>query len=74
MKHALVAAFLLALPGLVRAQKEKSQEELIKARDAKLAEEWLKNGGWRTDYEQVRAEAKKTDRLIFAYFTRSYSP
>ncbi|MBI2898795.1 MAG: hypothetical protein HYY17_01280 [Planctomycetes bacterium] len=72
MRHAWAAAFVLALAGRVLAQP--SQEELIKKRDAKLAEEWLKSGGWITDYDKVREEAKKANKLIFAYFTRSYSP
>lgn len=73
MKQGIIAALLLALPGVLRAQ-EKSQGELIKARDAKLAEEWLKKADWITDYDKAREEAKKSGKLIFAYFTRSYSP
>ena len=72
MRHAWTAALLLAVAG--RAWAQQSQEELVKKRDAKLAEEWLKGGGWITDYDTVREEAKKSGKLIFAYFTRSYSP
>ena len=66
---AITAMLLLALlaPTLASAQ---SMEE---KRDAKLAEAWLKNADWITDYTAAREEAKKTGKPIFAYFTRSYS-
>ncbi|GEM_PF-1953760 len=51
-----------------------SQEELIKRREKKLALEWIAKGGWITDYDKARALAKKTNRMIFTYFTRSYAP
>lgn len=49
-------------------------EELIKRRDQKLAEPWLKKAAWITDYDQAKEEAKKSKKIIFAYFTRSYAP
>ncbi len=51
-----------------------SQEELVQRRDDKLAEDWVKQGNWVTDWDNARAEAKKSGEMIFAYFTRSYSP
>ncbi len=39
----------------------------------KLKEPWLVDGGWITDYDKAREEAKKADKLIFAYFSRSYA-
>lgn len=72
MKHGLIAAVLLALPGLLWAQKEKSQEELIQARDKKLAEEWLKKADWITDYDTALEAAKKSGKPIFAYFTVTF--
>lgn len=74
MKHATLAALLLAVPGTAWAQKEQSQEELKAKRDKKLADPWLKNADWITDYDKARETAKSSGRLIFAYFTRSYSP
>ncbi|MBI3724903.1 hypothetical protein HY251_13245 [bacterium] len=45
----------------------------MKKRDAKLAEGWVKSGGWITDYDKALEESKKSGKLIFAYFTRSYA-
>lgn len=42
--------------------------------DKKLKEPFLKNAPWVIDYDQARADAKKSGLPIFAYFTRSYSP
>ena len=63
----LVALLLLGLGGSVRAG------EMEDKRDALLAEEWVKKADWKTDYDKVREEAKKSGKLIFAYFTRSYA-
>ena len=54
--------------------REKSQEELIKERDEKLAKAVFKKAPWITDYDKARAESRKTGKPIFAYFTRSYAP
>ena len=48
-------------------------DELKEKYDAKLAEEWLKSVPWVTDYDQARAAAKESGKVILAYFTRSYS-
>ena len=42
--------------------------------DAKLKESWLVDGGWTTDFAAAKARAKKENKLVFAYFSRSYSP
>ncbi len=42
--------------------------------DKKLAEPWVAKGGWVLDLEEAKARAAKENKLIFAYFTRSYSP
>lgn len=62
------AAWLLALAAFT------PQETNEEKRDKKLKEAWLSSGGWITDYDKAREEAKKANKLIFAYFTRSYSP
>ena len=67
----LISAATLA--PMVQAQMP-SQEELQSKKDAKLAEEWLKNADWILDYDQAMAKAEETGKPIFAYFTRSYSP
>ena len=52
-----------------------SQDDLIAKRDAKLKVPFLnrKDVTWFTDYDKAREEAKKTGKLLFAYFTRSYA-
>lgn len=67
----LIAAFLLAGAALATAQ---SQDDLKKKRDQALKEEFLRKAAWTTDYDKARAEAKKTGKPVFAYFTRSYAP
>jgi len=41
---------------------------------SKLAQPFVKNAGWATDYEDALGRAKKEGKLVFAYFTRSYQP
>ena len=65
------AGALLALATVAGAQDD---AELVRKRDAKLAEPWLKAASWITDYDQALAESEKTGKPIFGYFTRSYSP
>ena len=50
------------------------QQALIAKRDKKLAAPFLKQASWLTDFDQAQATAKKSNKLIFAYFTRSFSP
>ena len=69
----------LALPLLVCvaatavASAQGDQAELVKKRDDKLKAEFFKKATWITDFDQAKAEAKKSGKLIFAYFTRSYA-
>jgi hypothetical protein len=69
----LLSSLLLAL-GAASAAAQPSQEELTQRRDKKLAEKFLQNGDWHTDYEAALADAVKTGRMVFGYFSRSYSP
>ncbi|MBI2933143.1 MAG: hypothetical protein HYY16_15980, partial [Planctomycetes bacterium] len=55
-----------------RVKVDPEQRALMRRRDKKLAEDWVKKASWFTDYDKAREEAKKADKLIFAYFTRSY--
>jgi hypothetical protein len=41
--------------------------------DAKLAEEWVGHGGWVLDFDEAKAKAAKENKVILAYFTRSYA-
>ena len=69
-----LAAPVIALATALPAQDADEQKALIEKRDEKLASVFLKKASWLTDYDKARAAAKKTGNLIFAYFTRSYSP
>ena len=51
-----------------------TQDELMERRDNKLAASFLQNASWVTDYTKALAEAKKSKKLIFGYFTRSFAP
>ena len=50
------------------------QETMEEKRDRKLKLPFLKKAAWLTDYDEALAEGKKSGKLLFAYFTRSYSP
>ncbi len=64
----LVAAFVLTAAATAGAQSNEMKY------DAKLKEAFLTKASWLTDYDKARETAKKESKLIFAYFTRSYSP
>ena len=49
------------------------QETLRERRDKKLASKFLQNASWITNYDKALEKAKKSKKLIFGYFTRSYS-
>jgi hypothetical protein len=63
---ALVLATVLSSVALAQGLEEK--------RAAKLAEAWVKEGGWISDYDKARKLSEESGKPIFAYFTRSYSP
>ena len=54
-------------------QQPPSQEKLIQLRDEKLALPVFKKAAWTFDYDKAKAEAKKSGKLIFTYFSRSYA-
>jgi hypothetical protein len=58
-------------PGQPQAQK--SQADLKKLREEKLAKPVFQHAPWVTDYDAARATAEKEGKLIFEYFTRSYA-
>ncbi len=67
----LLGALLLASPGFAQDDETKALQDKF---DAKLQEEWLRAADWTTDYDAARATAAESGKVIFAYFTRSYSP
>ncbi len=68
--------FAPALLGLALAAPAAAQDqEALKAKyQDKLAKEFISHGGWITDYDEARKTAKEQGKLIFVYFSRSYSP
>ena len=66
----LALGLLLPLVGLRPAAAETEFETKY---NKKLAKEFVGHGGWIVDYDEALARAEKEKKLIFAYFTRSYS-
>ncbi len=73
MKRIAVYSTGMLLAFAMTAWAQGSQEELKKKLEEKLDAPFLKNADWETDYDKARRKAKKDGKLIFAYFTRSYS-
>ncbi len=48
------------------------QEELRRRHAGKLESAFLQANPWLTDFDQAKEAARNPDRLILAYFTRSY--
>ena len=68
----LVPALLgLAMAAPAAAQGEETLESKL---ENKLAKSFVTHGNWILDYDEAREIAKKEGKLIFVYFTRSYSP
>jgi hypothetical protein len=73
MRLFLTALAVAAMAAAASAQ-QPTQEQLVERRDAKLQSAFLGKAAWITDYDKAREESRKSNKLIFAYFTRSYSP
>jgi hypothetical protein len=69
MKSAILTAILLALaaPAAMAQSLEEKKAEKLKA-------EFFKKADWNLDYDKAREESKKSGKLIFALFSRSYAP
>ena len=61
----------LAIASTAPAQ---NADDLIAKYEAEIGEEWVSHGGWILDLDEALARAKKENKLVFAYFTRSYAP
>ncbi len=61
------SALLAALSASAFAQ------DLEAKRDKMLKSPFLAKAAWITDYDKALQESRKSGKLIFAYFTRSYS-
>ena len=73
-----LALSALSCVAVVSAQSQglppKSQKELAELRDQKLRSGFLKGLPWTTSFAVARQAAKAEQKLIFAYFTRSFAP
>jgi len=68
------AAAVFALLVAASPARAQDQQELMKKNlEEKLAKPFLKNATWIMDFDKAKEEAKKSKKLIFAYFTRSYA-
>ena len=65
----LVALFATELSALRTYDQEKMAANYAEMK----THEWFKNGSWVTDFDVAKAEAEKTGKPIFAYFTRTYA-
>ena len=64
----LIGAMVLCMSAAALAQ-----DDMIAKRDKKLKEPFLTKAAWITDYDKAREESKKSGKLLFTYFTRSYA-
>jgi hypothetical protein len=71
----MLAPVAALLATLLPAQNRQgpSQEELQKKRTEKLAKPVFEKAPWVTDFDKAREQAKKENKLLFTYFTRSYA-
>jgi hypothetical protein len=65
------AAALAAVGMLSSVAHGEGQQEKLQS---KLAQPFVSNVPWVTDYEEALRRAKQEGKLVFAYFTRSYYP
>ena len=71
-RSAAIALAFFAAAGDALAQAA-NQDQMKKNLEKKLEAEFLKKATWILDYDQAKAESKKSGKPIFAYFTRSYA-
>lgn len=66
---------ILAVLFVVAALEAQSNDDTYRhRRDAKLARPVFQRSDWTSDYESALAAARREDKLILAYFTRSFAP
>ena len=70
MRTGIAASLLATLALVVAPAAAQSNEQKL---EKKLAENWINSPKWETDYDKAREEAKKSGKIILAYFTRSYA-
>ncbi|HEX5137180.1 MAG TPA: hypothetical protein VFY93_09420 [Planctomycetota bacterium] len=73
MRTARTSVSALALL-LAMAATSTAQDSLEQKLEHKLKEPFVSNAAWILDYAEAMKKAKAENKVIFAYFTRSYSP
>ncbi len=71
------AALIAALASSATAQpptRVYDQEDMMARKAELLKHDWLKQADWVMSYAKAKAQAAKSGKLIFTYFTRSYAP
>ena len=75
MKKLLQMSLIGALlGGAAFGQVVDEQAELKAKYDKKIAKEFVSFGNWILDYDVAREKAETEGKMLFTYFTRSYSP
>jgi hypothetical protein len=70
LRPTMAIAIFLCLGASLPAQ---NQEQFKQLRTEKMAKDVFTKAAWTFDYDKARAEARKSGKPIFAYFTRSYA-
>jgi len=70
----IVAPLLPATDLCGQGRRGPSQEELIERKAAALDKPFRDAANWLTDFNAAKAKARRTQKPIFAYFSRSFRP
>ena len=70
----IAAAIIVAAAAAPAPAQQKSQDDLRASFAEMQTHSWYVDGAWTTDFGAAKAEAAKTGKPIFAYFTRTYAP
>jgi hypothetical protein len=68
------ALVCILVVGVDAQRRPVTPEQLVERKEQKLEEAFLKNGDWTLSFADAKKRAKAEGKLIFGYFTRSYSP
>jgi hypothetical protein len=76
VSHSFAIPLLAALQAASQPapQEPKDPKELQRRYDELLKAKFLQTAPWFLEYDEALADAKKTGKLVFAYFTRSSAP
>jgi hypothetical protein len=74
LSSCLAGSLVLGMALAPSVSARQSQEAFQEKYEKKLSKDFIEFGGWMTDYDAARARAKEEGKLMFVYFSRSYSP